>query len=105
MPTQPTATICAVASIFCLLAGAAAAQPVVDTVTDLDSERPEAWSMRYFTTISLLSGLGSPEDVEPGSVEVSFEGSWVPSLSEDERRVGFDGRKTEDLRTSSTSAG
>ncbi len=95
-PRIPTA-ILPWTTMLVLLAGAAAAQPVIDTVEDLDSERPEAWSMRYFTTISLLSGMGSPEEMEPGSVEVALEGSWVPSLSEDERRIGFNGRKTEDL--------
>ena len=79
------------------LAGSAAGQTFIDPVEDLDSERPEAWSMRYFTSISLLTGLGSPEERSPGSVELAFEGSWVPSLSETERRVGFDGRKVEDL--------
>ena len=83
------------------LAGTASGQNVVDVVTDLESERPEAWSMRYFTSVSLLTGLGSPEALEPGAVEIGFEGGWVPSLSEQERRVGFDGRKTEDLNKTS----
>lgn len=83
------------------IAGHAGAQIIVDDVEDLAPDRPEAWSMRYFTSISLLSGLGSPEALEPGSIELGFEGAWVPSLSEDERRVGFDGRKTEDLNKTS----
>ncbi len=84
-----------------LIAGTATAQTVIDLTEDLDSDRPEAWSMRYFTSISLLSGLGSPEAMTPGSWEIGFEGGWVPSLSETERRVGFDGRKTEDLNKTS----
>ena len=89
------------ASLLCLTAGGASGQTVIDIVEDLDNKRPEAWSMRYFTSISLLSGLGSPEAMEPGSWEIGFEGGWVPSLSEDERRVGFNGSKVEDLNKTS----
>ena len=85
------------AAMFLGLAGTATGQVLIDPVEDIDSERPEAWSMRYFTSISLLTGLGSPEEMEPGSVEIAIESSWVPSLSASDRRVGFDGRKTEDL--------
>ena len=89
-------------SLLCFTAGTAAAQTVViDRVEDLESDRPEAWSMRYFTSISLLSGLGSPQAMEPGSWEIGFEGGWVPSLSERERRVGFNGSKLEDLNKTS----
>ena len=83
--------------LFFAFAGSAAGQNVVDIVQDVESERPEAWSMRYFTSVSLLTGLGSPRALGPGSVELGFEGGLVPSLSESERRVGFNGRKTEDL--------
>lgn len=98
---RPATAIWMFVAIFLALAGSATGQRLIEGTEDLDSERPEAWSMRYFTSISVLTGLGSPEEMEPGSVEIGFEGSWVPSLSEDERRVGFDGRKTEDLNKTS----
>lgn len=93
-------TLCLV-SILWLAAGTAAAQPVLDFVEDLDDDRPEAWSMRYFTSLSLLTAQGGPREMDPGAVELGFEGGWIPSLSEAERRVGFDGRKVEDLNKTS----
>ena len=44
---------------------------------DLDSDRPEAWAMNYFSSVSLLAGLGTPYSREPGSVEVGFEIQWL----------------------------
>lgn len=94
-------TVRTLVSLMFLTTATVGAQTVIDVVEDLDNERPEAWSMRYFTSISLLSGLGSPEAMEPGSWEIGLEASWVPSLSEEERRVGFDGSKLEDLNKTS----
>ena len=64
---------------------------------DLDSDRPEAWAMNYFSSVSLLAGLGTPFSREPGSVEVGFEIQWLPQLSKSMQRVGFNGLKEEDL--------
>lgn len=77
------------------------AQPVIDRVDDLDFDRPEAWAMKYFTSVSLLTGLGVPEASEAGAVLLGFEAGLIPSLDEDQRRVGFDGRKVEDLNKTS----
>lgn len=79
------------------LAGAAGAQGVIDEVQDLSFDAPESWAMKYFTSVSLLTGLGVAEAREPGSVEVGVEASSVPRLSAAERTVGFGGTKTEDL--------
>ena len=97
MRTKSAVMILLLTALLMSLAGAAAGQTLIELTEDLDSDRPEAWSMRYFTSISLLTGLGSPEAMEPGTVEIGLEGGWVPSLSERERRVGFNGRKVEDL--------
>ena len=67
---------------------------------NLDSDRPEAWAMNYFSSVSLLAGLGTPYSREPGSVEVGFEMQWLPRLSKSMRRVGFNGVKSEDLNQS-----
>jgi hypothetical protein len=66
----------------------------------LDSDRPEAWAMFYYTSVSLFSGLGTPRSRKPGSIEVGFELGSIPHLDPDQRRVGFDGTKEEDLNKS-----
>ena len=66
----------------------------------LDSDRPEAWAMNYFTSITLLSGLSVPRSREMGSVEIAAEAGWIPSQSQGERTVGFNGTKEEDLNHS-----
>jgi hypothetical protein len=75
----------------------ALAQNVVKTIEDLDSDRPEAWALNYFTSVSLLAGLGTPYSREPGSIEGGIEVDWIPYLSKAKRRVGFNGLKEEDL--------
>jgi len=84
-----------------LVASAAPAQIVLDLRQELDFDRPESWAMKYFGSVSLPAGLGVPEAAEPGSVELGFEAGWVPSLSAEERTVGFSGSKTEDLNRTS----
>jgi hypothetical protein len=71
--------------------------PLLDDVEDMDFDRPEAWAMKYFGSISMLTPLGRPTDREPGSVELALEVIQVPHLSKAERTVGFNGRKEEDL--------
>jgi hypothetical protein len=63
----------------------------------LDSRRPEAWAMNYFTSVSLFSGFGAPRGREFGSVELGAEMDWIPRLSDAQRKVGFNGTKDEDL--------
>lgn len=64
---------------------------------NIDSDRPEAWAMNYFSSVSLLAGLGAPFSRELGAVEVGAEIQWLPQLSKSMRRVGFNGVKYEDL--------
>lgn len=82
-----------------LVAAPLAAQdvPVLDVTEDLDFDRPEAWAMKYFANVTLLTGLGAPREREAGQIELGLEALWVPHLSAQERTVGFDGTKTEDL--------
>lgn len=77
-----------------------AAQPVISPTETVDFDRPEAWAMKYFASVTLLTGFGPPRDREPGSVEIALESGWIPHLSEPERTVGFNGIKTEDLNRS-----
>lgn len=80
------------------------AQPVVSPTEDIDFDRPEAWAMKYFSSVSLLTGFGPPKAREPGSVEIALEAGWIPHLSETERTVGFGGTKTENLNRSAVFA-
>jgi hypothetical protein len=86
-----------------LVVGAASspAQNLVEGTEDLDFDRTEAWAMKYFASIALFTGFGVPPDVEAGDVVLGFEGGWIPSLSEEDRRVGFNGTKVEDLNKTS----
>lgn len=84
-------------ALLCLLPVHAGAQSVIDFREDLDFDRPEAWALKYFSGATLFTGLGVPERRPAGSVELGLEAGWIPSLSEEERRVGFNGTKVEDL--------
>lgn len=57
--------------------------------------------MKYFASVNLLTGLGAPRSAEPGSIELGIEVTSVPTLSVEERTVGFGGTKTEDLNRTS----
>lgn len=73
------------------------AQPLVEFTEELDFDRPESWAMKYYASLALLTGIGVPERMGPGAIDVGFEGGFVPQLDDDQRRVGFGGTKLEDL--------
>ncbi len=77
------------------------AQIPVTASASLDFDRPEAWAMKYFASVNLLTGFGPPQDLEPGGIVVGLEADSVPSLSAAERRVGFNGTKEEDINRTS----
>lgn len=77
--------------------GDSGAQEVVKSTEHLDADRPEAWAMSYFSSVSLLAGLGTPHTRDPGSLEIGFEADWIPQLGKSLKRVGFNGIKEEDL--------
>jgi hypothetical protein len=80
---------------------ALSAQVLLDSTDNLDFDRPEAWAMQYFSSVNLMTGFGPPQALPAGAVVVGLEVDWIPSLSEAEQRVGFNGTKSEDLdRTS-----
>ncbi|MEZ4416786.1 MAG: hypothetical protein R3E10_13640 [Gemmatimonadota bacterium] len=78
------------------LLGASALQAQQCNQDELGFDCPESWGMKYYTSVSLFTGLGVPERRAAGSFELGFEGGWVPQLSDDERRLGFNGTKLED---------
>ena len=74
------------------------ARPFTAAATEhVGSNRPEAWAMYYFTSVTLFSGLGTPRARNPGSVELGLELGSIPHLNHDERTVGLYGTKEEDL--------
>lgn len=79
------------------LVSAALASAQAIAVEELDDQRPEAWAMRWFAGVAMPTGFGAAQALGAGQVELGFEAGWVPSLSEEERRVGFNGTKVEDL--------
>ena len=83
------------------VASIASGQTVVDLEEEVDFSRPEAWAMKYFGSVNLLTGFGSPEASETGSIDVGVEVDWVPTLSDAQRTVGFVGTKMEDLNKTS----
>jgi hypothetical protein len=82
-----------------LAAGAsgAAAQTTIAPRESLDFDRPEAWGMKYVAAIVAFAPLASPRTGEAGAVELALEAASVPSLSQEERRIGFNGTKVEDI--------
>jgi len=77
------------------------AQPVVDFEEQADFSRPESWAMKYFASVNVLTGFGSPEAARAGAIDVGVEIDWVPTLSDAQRTVGFVGTKKEDLNKTS----
>jgi hypothetical protein len=71
-----------------------------DPIEVLDFDAPESWAMKYFSSASLFTALGPVPARGAGQIDLELEGLWVPSLSEDQRRVGFGGFKVEDLNRS-----
>ena len=77
--------------------GHAAAQGIIEGSEELRFDRTEAWAMKYFASVGIFTGFGVPPALEPGAIVLGFEGGWIPSVSDDKRRVGFNGTKLEDL--------
>lgn len=88
------------ALVLAALAAAAAparAQFVVAETETLDFDRPESWGMKYYASLALLTSMGVPERRAAGQVDLGFEGAYVPQMSDEERRIGFNGTKLEDV--------
>jgi hypothetical protein len=76
------------------------AQTVVHDDEVLASHRPEAWAMDYFTAASLMTAFGESPALAPGDWSFALEAGHVPRLDDAQRRVGFNGAKSEDLNKS-----
>jgi hypothetical protein len=73
---------------------------VIDLVEEMDFDRPESWALKYFTSASLLTGLGPVEERTTGSIDLGFEVMSIPHLDTEQRTVGFNGQKEEELNRS-----
>lgn len=87
---------------FCMVGAmaistSALAQPVHRIEEKLTFDRPEAWALKYFDSLTQLSTIAAPVDRASRSVDVSLEMTPIPRLTRQERTVGFDGTKEEDL--------
>jgi hypothetical protein len=89
--------VTALVAISLLDASASSAQNLVEGTEELDFDRPESWAMKFYASLSLLTSMGVPERMGAGTIDLGFEGGIVPQLSDDQRRVGFDGTKLENL--------
>jgi len=92
-PLIATALIVATA----LTATDAAAVETIAPRQHIGFDRPESWAMKYYASVTLLTGLGPPRPLGAGSVRVAVEADWIPSVSDEQRVVGFEGTKAEDL--------
>ncbi len=63
----------------------------------LTFDRPEAWALKYYDSLTLLSMIAAPVERPSRSVDVSLELTPIPRLSRKERTVGFNGTKEEDI--------
>jgi opacity protein-like surface antigen len=76
---------------------ARAAQLVVGETETIDFDRPESWGMSYYASLALLTSMGAPQKRAAGRVDLGFEGGHVPQLSDEQRRLGYNGTKLEDV--------
>jgi hypothetical protein len=80
-------------------AAPAASQTVIDEVEELDWDRPEAWAMKYYNSVSLLTGLGPPR-ARALERPVLESGAWVIGV----RAFGQTGRVEGDFTCSEADA-
>ncbi len=67
----------------------------------LAKDRPEAWAMKLVGSELQMTPLGVTRTVRPWSIEVGFDAEWIPSLSTEQRFIGFNGTKEEDVNRTS----
>ena len=80
--------------------GFAQAQPVVANDEHLAGDRPEAWAMNFFAASTFLTAFGQVPALAPWQWTLAAELGSIPHLSDEQRRIGFDGQKLEDLNKS-----
>lgn len=91
-----------IATALALLAGAAGAgaQLRLDTREELARSRPEAWAQRWFAAALAPSGFGPAEAGRWRELDLAIDLASLPTLTREQRTVGFGGTKLEDLNRS-----
>ncbi len=85
------------ALVAVLLSGPSWGQEVFAPTEEVDFDRPEAWAMKLFSSVTGMSSFGGLEPLRAGQVDLQLEIASVPDLDERQRRVGFNGLKEENL--------
>lgn len=71
-----------------------------ETEEVIDFDRPEAWAMARLTHVTQMTAMGTdPYAPFPGrlGIDMAFEAFWIPQLSDEQRRVGFNGHYKQNL--------
>lgn len=89
------------AVLLSVVSGVPAVAQTLEGTEEIPFDRTESWAMKYFTSVTLFTGMGVPDKMGKGAFDIGFEGGFVPELSEEQRQVGFEGTKVEDLNRTS----
>lgn len=76
------------------------AQEVVRQDELLRADRPEAWALRRSAATTLMTAFGETPALDRWQWQLAADAGAIPRLGTDERRVGFNGEKIEDLNKS-----
>jgi hypothetical protein len=83
---------------------AARAQGRLDSREELARSRPEAWALRWYSAALAPSSFGPVEPGRARGIELALDLAGLPSLSAEQRTVGFNGTKLEDLNRAPVAA-
>jgi hypothetical protein len=86
--------------LLLLSATGAQGQEVVRQDEVLGPDRPEAWAMQRSVATTLMTAFGEIPALDRWRWQLAVDVGAIPHLSTEERRVGFNGEKIEDLNKS-----
>ena len=89
-----------IAVLLALASGRVNAQQVIEVHELLAPDRPEAWAMNHAAAATFFTGFGTTQPLTRWRWRFTAELDQVPLLNADQRAVGFNGDKTEDLNKS-----
>jgi len=91
--------------IFCLFwacgTSLAQAQVYFSPREILAKDRPESWVMKLIGSELQMTAMGIAGGAEPWKIEFGAELGWIPSLDDNQRLIGFDGLKRENVNRTS----
>lgn len=83
-----------------LLIAAATVSVAAQTPQEVTFDRPEAWGQKWAAAVAFNGGWAGGMSLDFGQLELGGELMLIPNLSDDQRRIGFDGIKLEDMNKS-----